>query len=162
MRIHIGSGFDVHAFDENKPLGQKICGVMIKDSLALKGHSDADVALHAIVDSLLGAISAGDIGLHFPPSDMQWKNADSQIFVDFAVQKLAEVKAYINNIDITIMCETPKINPYRVLMQEQVAKLLHVEKFQVNIKGTTTEKLGFLGRKEGIAVQSTVLVSWDI
>jgi 2-C-methyl-D-erythritol 4-phosphate cytidylyltransferase/2-C-methyl-D-erythritol 2,4-cyclodiphosphate synthase len=133
--------------------------VKIPHTHALKGHSDADVALHALTDALLGTIGAGDIGVHFPPSDDQWQNADSLIFLRHAVKLLNAKGAEINNIDVTILCERPKILPHRAAMVAVLTKELGLADDQVSIKATTTEKLGFLGREEGIAAMAVVSVS---
>jgi 2-C-methyl-D-erythritol 4-phosphate cytidylyltransferase/2-C-methyl-D-erythritol 2,4-cyclodiphosphate synthase len=152
----IGQGVDVHAFTEGDFV--TLCGVKIPHTHALKGHSDADVALHALTDALLGTIGAGDIGVHFPPSDDQWKNADSLIFLRHAVKLLHAKGAEINNIDVTILCERPKILPHRAAMVAVLMKELGLSEDQVSVKATTTEKLGFLGREEGIAAMAVVSV----
>lgn len=153
-----GSGFDVHAFcDEDKPL--LVCGVEIPYERSLAGHSDADVGLHAITDALLGAIGAGDIGDHFPPSDMQWKGKDSAYFLRKSLKIALSQGARINNIDVTIICEAPKLFAFKQAMKQRVAAICNIEPSRVNVKATTTEKLGFTGRKEGIAAQACVTVS---
>ncbi len=152
----IGQGVDVHSFTAGDFV--TLCGVKIPHIHALKGHSDADVALHALTDALLGTIGAGDIGVHFPPSDNQWQNADSLIFLRHAVKLLHAKGAEINNIDVTILCERPKILPHRVAMVAVLTKELGLADDQVSIKATTTEKLGFLGREEGIAAMAVVSV----
>lgn len=154
-----GLGFDVHAFDE-EPRAKtiRLCGVDIPFDRTLKGHSDADVGLHALTDAILGAIGEGDIGLHFPPSNMEFKNMDSAVFLIRAMDLLRQKNAVLVNADITLICERPKIGNYREEIQARVAKLLEIEPSRVNIKATTTEKLGFTGRKEGIAAQAIVSV----
>lgn len=156
----IGSGFDAHRFKEptNANPHVMLCGVPIPHTHTLEAHSDGDVALHALVDALLGTISAGDIGLHFPPSDPQWKNADSKQFVEHACMLVSEAGGRIVNADITIIGESPRIGAYRTHMTESVANMLKIDKNRVNIKATTTEKMGFTGRKEGIATQAVVSV----
>ncbi|PHQ72181.1 MAG: bifunctional 2-C-methyl-D-erythritol 4-phosphate cytidylyltransferase/2-C-methyl-D-erythritol 2,4-cyclodiphosphate synthase [Sneathiella sp.] len=154
--IRIGQGFDVHAFALNRELW--LGGVKIPHEKGLKGHSDADVALHALTDAILGAIGAGDIGTHFPPSDAQWQGARSDIFLAHAAELVREAGGIINNIDLTIICEAPKINPFRNDMRMQIAKILGIAEDRVSVKGTTTEKLGFAGRGEGIAAQAIATI----
>jgi len=159
MRIRTGSGFDVHAFGEPRANGcVRICGIDIPHDRGLTGHSDADVGLHALTDALLGAIAAGDIGQHFPPSDPQWKGADSALFLKHAVDMVRARGADISNMDITLICEAPKMGPYRAAMQKRVAEICGVNPDQVGIKATTTEQLGFTGRREGIAAQAIVTI----
>lgn len=155
---HSGFGYDVHRFERGRPM--YLCGVHLADSpLGLKGHSDADVALHALTDALLGAVGAGDIGEHFPPSDNKWKGAPSHIFIAGALEEIRKRKGQIVNVDITIICETPKIDPVRAAMRTRVAELLECSEAAVNVKATTTEGLGFTGREEGIAAQAVVSVA---
>ena len=147
-----GTGFDVHRLVAGEELW--LCGVRIDHTHGLAGHSDADVALHALVDAILGASGAGDIGQHFPPSDPQWRGVASARFVEHAVS-LAAAKGYgIGNVDVTIICEAPKIGPHRDAMRKNIAALLGVHEHCVNVKATTTELLGFTGRGEGIAAQA--------
>lgn len=147
-----GTGFDVHRLATGEELW--LCGVKIAHDKGLAGHSDADVALHALVDAILGAAGEGDIGQHFPPSDPQWRGAASAQFVEHAVS-LAAAKGYgIGNVDVTIICEAPKIGPHRDAMRASIAALLGVHPSCVNVKATTTELLGFTGRGEGIAAQA--------
>jgi 2-C-methyl-D-erythritol 4-phosphate cytidylyltransferase/2-C-methyl-D-erythritol 2,4-cyclodiphosphate synthase len=148
----IGTGFDVHRLTEGEELW--LCGVRIEHERGLSGHSDADVALHAVVDAILGAMGAGDIGQHFPPSDPQWRAAPSSRFVEHAVALARESGFGIGNVDVTIICEAPKIGPHREAMRARLAELLHVGIESVNVKATTTERLGFTGRGEGIAAQA--------
>ena len=122
------------------------------------GHSDADVGIHALVDAILGSISQGDIGEHFPPTEKKWKNKNSEFFLEYTKNLLENNGFLLNNIDITVICERPKISKYKEKMKEKIAKILNIKKNIVNIKGTTTEKLGFLGREEGIACQVSVSV----
>lgn len=158
MRTRTGLGYDVHAFTAIKSGPVRLCGIDVDHPRRLYGHSDADVALHAITDALLGAIAAGDIGQHFPPSDDRWKDADSAMFLREAVRMISEKKGQIVNIDVTIICEEPKIGPHRTRMQEKVAEICGIQPDQVNIKATTTEKMGFEGRGEGIAAQAIASV----
>ena len=152
----IGSGFDVHRLVKGEELW--LCGVRIEHELGLTGHSDADVGLHAVVDAVLGAAGAGDIGQHFPPSDPQWQGAPSSRFVEHAVA-LARVAGFrIGNVDITLICEAPKIGPHRDAMRSRLAELLGVGIEAVNVKATTTERLGFTGRGEGIAAQAVAVL----
>ncbi len=153
----VGNGFDVHRFaEETGPL--VLCGIEIPHPQKLAGHSDADVALHALCDAVLGAIGAGDIGHHFPPSDDTWKGASSERFVRFAANLLEQRGGVIVNVDITIICETPKIAPLREAMTVRVADILKIEPSRVSLKATTTEGLGFTGRGEGIAAQAIATV----
>lgn len=157
--IRTGQGFDVHAFDEEDAAFIRLCGIDVPYRRKLKGHSDADVGLHALTDAILGAIGEGDIGLHFPPSDMTFKNMDSAVFLRRAVELMQQKGGKIINADITLICEAPKIGTHRDAMRERVAEILDISSSRVNIKATTTEQLGFTGRKEGIAAQATASVS---
>lgn len=150
--VRIGTGFDVHRLAEGEALW--LCGVKVEHSHGLAGHSDADVAIHALVDALLGAIGAGDIGQHFPPSDPQWKGASSDRFLAHAAHLVADSGHAIGNVDLTIVCEAPKIGPHRAAMQARLAQILSVDVAQVSVKATTTEGLGPTGRREGIAAQA--------
>lgn len=152
----IGTGFDVHAFGEGDHV--TLCGVRIDHDHALKGHSDADVALHAVTDALLGAIAEGDIGSHFPPSDPQWKGVASRVFLEHAVDLITARGGAIGNIDLTIICEAPKVGPYRENLRESLGEMLSIDVARISVKATTTEKLGFTGRGEGIAAQAAVTV----
>ncbi len=160
-----GLGFDVHAFDasnapaENKAKHIRLCGVDIKHDKTLKGHSDADVGLHALTDAILGTIGEGDIGLHFPPSNNDFKNMDSAIFVKHALKLMESKGGEIVNIDLTLICEAPKIGKHREKITERLSKILLIPAQRINIKATTTEKLGFTGRNEGIAAQCIVNIS---
>lgn len=156
--FRVGTGFDVHEFETGTHVN--ICGVKILHSHQLKGHSDADVGLHALTDALLGAIGAGDIGEHFPPSDVRWKDADSTMFVRHALKHVIEKKGQVENVDITIICEEPKLTPHKPEMKKKVAEILKIPADCVNIKATTTEKLGFTGRKEGIAAQAVATIKF--
>ncbi len=153
-----GQGFDVHAFEDEKEGPVRLCGVDIPHRRALKGHSDADVGLHAITDALLGAIGEGDIGHHFPPSNDDFKDMDSAIFLEKSLAILKAKGGQLQNIDLTLICEEPKIGPHAQAMQKRVAEITAINVKRVNIKATTTEGLGFTGRKEGIAAQALVTV----
>ena len=152
--ISVGTGFDVHGFETGKYI--IICGIKIPFTKKLKGHSDADVGFHTIVDAILGSVRAGDIGDHFPPSDKKWKNAPSSIFIKFAKNMVKKKNGKIKSIDLTIICEEPKIFKYKIKMKKNLSKLLEINEDRINVKATTTEKLGFLGRGEGIAAQAIV------
>lgn len=154
--VRIGSGFDVHKMVAGEELW--LGGVRIDHDKGLAGHSDADVALHAIVDALLGAIGAGDIGSHFPPSDPQWKGASSDLFLAHAANLVEKAGYHAGNVDLTIICEAPKIGPYREAIRQRIAELLGVDTAEISVKATTTEQLGFTGRGEGIAAQAVVAV----
>ncbi|WP_339857908.1 bifunctional 2-C-methyl-D-erythritol 4-phosphate cytidylyltransferase/2-C-methyl-D-erythritol 2,4-cyclodiphosphate synthase [Thalassospira alkalitolerans] len=155
-----GTGFDVHRFAPGDHC--ILCGVNVPHSARLDGHSDADVGLHTLTDALLGAIGAGDIGQHFPPSDMKWKGAASDQFVHHAVNLIRERGGRIVNVDITLICERPKIGPHTSAMRAKVAEILGIDVERVNVKATTTEQLGFTGRAEGIAAQAAVSVALPV
>lgn len=157
--MRTGAGFDVHPFgDGGAGHHVMLCGVRIDHEAPLAGHSDADVGLHALTDALLGACAAGDLGSHFPPSDPQWRGASSDIFVRHAVELIHGRGGAVAHVDITLICETPKIAPHREAMRAHVAGLLGISIGRVSVKATTTEKLGFLGRGEGIAGQAMATV----
>lgn len=149
-----GLGFDVHAFDDEPSNIIRLGGIDIPHDKKLKGHSDADVVLHTITDAILGAIAEGDIGDHFPPSNNDFKNMDSAIFLEKAHEITKDKGGEIINIDITIMCEAPKIGPHKQIMRSRIAQILQIDEAKISIKATTTEKLGFTGRGEGIAAQA--------
>jgi 2-C-methyl-D-erythritol 4-phosphate cytidylyltransferase / 2-C-methyl-D-erythritol 2,4-cyclodiphosphate synthase len=151
-----GSGFDVHRLGEGDHV--MLCGIAIPHGQGLLGHSDADVGLHALTDALLGAVAAGDIGLHFPPSDPQWRGAASDRFLDHAANLVRAGGGAIVNVDVTLICERPKITPHRDAMRERIAAILGIAIGRVAVKATTTERLGFTGRGEGIAAQATATV----
>ncbi|MFM2371637.1 MAG: hypothetical protein RIS85_1359 [Pseudomonadota bacterium] len=151
-----GMGFDVHRLIEGEDLW--LCGVKIPHTKGLSGHSDADVPIHALVDALLGAIAAGDIGDHFPPSDPQWKGASSDRFLAHAARLVHEAGYRICNVDVTIICEAPKIGPHKLAMREALARILRIDLSAVSVKATTTERLGTTGRGEGIAAQAVATV----
>lgn len=163
-----GMGFDAHrlvAHDAETPASKRvvmICGLAVPSDFELSGHSDADVALHALVDAILGAISEGDIGQHFPPSDPRWRGANSARFVMHACQLLQQKGGKLVHADITVVCESPKLSPHREAMQRSVAAMLGVEQSRVSIKATTTEKMGFTGRGEGIAAYAVVTVKLPV
>ena len=150
--VRVGTGYDVHRLAEGEELW--LCGVRIDHPRGLAGHSDADVAIHALVDAVLGAIGAGDIGSHFPPGDPQWRGASSDRFLAHAVNLAAETGYRVGNVDLTIICEEPKIGPHREAMRARLAELLGTDIAAVSVKATTTERLGFAGRGEGIAAQA--------
>ena len=150
--LRVGTGYDVHRLSPGEELW--LCGVRIDHSHGLAGHSDADVAIHALVDAILGAIGQGDIGSHFPPSDPQWKGAASDRFLAHAARLAAEAGYRIGNVDVTIICEAPKIGPHREAMRTRLAEILATGRDAISVKATTTERLGFTGRAEGIAAQA--------
>ncbi len=154
--MRVGIGYDVHAFAENRKL--ILGGVEIKHYKGLKGHSDADVLIHSIMDALLGAAGLNDIGVHFPDTDMNFKDISSLKLLSIVKEKVSTKGYKIINIDSVIMLEKPKISPYTKLMKENIAKSLDIKQEQINIKATTTEKLGFCGREEGAAAESIVLL----
>ncbi|WP_454883750.1 bifunctional 2-C-methyl-D-erythritol 4-phosphate cytidylyltransferase/2-C-methyl-D-erythritol 2,4-cyclodiphosphate synthase [Sphingomonas oryzagri] len=156
MTSRTGMGYDVHAFAEGDHV--MLCGLKIPHTQALAGHSDADVGLHAITDALLGTIADGDIGSHFPPSDPRWKGADSGTFLQHAASLVAARGGIIDHVDLTIICEAPKVGPHRQAMRERVAELLALPIGRVSVKATTTERLGFTGRREGMAAQAAASV----
>lgn len=156
MDIRMGTGFDVHAFAEGD--GVWLGGVRLPFGKALSGHSDADVVLHALTDAVLGAIGAGDIGMHFPPSDPQWKGASSDRFLRHAVALVDRRGGVIGHLDVTIICEAPKIGPHRNAIRDSIAAIAGLPPDRVSVKATTTEKLGFTGRGEGIAAQAAATV----
>ena len=156
MISRTGMGYDVHRLADGEELW--LCGVQIPHHQGLAGHSDADVALHALVDALLGTIAAGDIGTHFPPSDPQWSGAASSRFVEHARDLISAKGGIIDHVDLTLVCEAPKIGPHREAMRARVAALVQVSTSAVSIKATTTERLGFAGRGEGIAAQAVATV----
>jgi len=157
MEFRTGNGFDVHKLIPGD--GITMCGIRIPCDMALEGHSDADVGLHAITDAVLGAIGAKDIGAHFPPSDPKWRGAESWKFLDHAAKLVAERGGRVTHCDVTIICERPKVGPHRDAMVKRVAEILKISADRVSVKATTTEKLGFTGRGEGIAAQATATVA---
>jgi 2-C-methyl-D-erythritol 4-phosphate cytidylyltransferase/2-C-methyl-D-erythritol 2,4-cyclodiphosphate synthase len=156
MIPRIGTGFDVHAMAEGRKM--IICGIEVPHEKGLAGHSDADVGIHALCDAIYGALAEGDIGRHFPPSEENWKDADSARFLRHAAERIAARGGKLANADITIICERPKITPHAPAMRARLAELLGVDIGLISVKATTTEKLGFTGRGEGIAAQAAVIV----
>jgi 2-C-methyl-D-erythritol 2,4-cyclodiphosphate synthase len=154
--MRIGSGFDVHAFGPGDSI--VLGGVRIPHSRGVVAHSDGDVVLHALCDALLGAAGLGDIGMHFPDTDPMWKGADSRRFIAAALEMLSVRKLTICNADITLLAQMPRVSPYRLEIRRSLAMMLGVTENQVNIKATTTEHLGFVGRNEGLAAQAIVLL----
>lgn len=165
MLIKTGHGVDFHAYDcqshasSDEQHNIMICGVAVPSKYAVLAHSDGDVGIHAVVDAIFGALAIGDIGDHFPPSDDKWHGADSAIFLTYALKKCQEMLVRINNIDVTIICERPKISAFKQAMKNKIAELLDIDKNHVNIKATTTEKLGFIGREEGIGATASCTIS---
>jgi 2-C-methyl-D-erythritol 4-phosphate cytidylyltransferase/2-C-methyl-D-erythritol 2,4-cyclodiphosphate synthase len=157
--VRVGTGYDVHRLAEGEELW--LCGVRVPHDRGLAGHSDADVGLHAVVDAILGACAQGDIGQHFPPSDPRWKGAPSDSFVAHAVELAARAGFRVGNVDVTLICEAPRIGPHREAMRGKLAEMLGVDLAQVSVKATTTERLGFTGRGEGIAAQASVTLLHD-
>ena len=153
-RLCVGTGYDAHRFGEGDFV--TLCGVRIPHTRGLAGHSDADAGWHALVDAILGALGEGDIGKHFPPSEARWKGADSEIFLRRAVELAAGAGARIHNVDITLICERPKIGPHREAMRARTAEVLGVPIAFVSVKATTTERMGFTGREEGLAAQAAI------
>ncbi|QKX01442.1 2-C-methyl-D-erythritol 4-phosphate cytidylyltransferase [Wolbachia endosymbiont of Cruorifilaria tuberocauda] len=160
-KYRIGTGYDVHKFIKTQDKARnfiKICGIEIEHSMAIEAHSDGDVVIHATVDAILGALGCDDIGEHFPSSSADWKNCNSSYFLSFAATKAKEKGYCVSNLDITIVCEEPKISPYRAEMRGFISKVLEIDDELVNIKTTTAEKLGSIGRSEGIAAHASVLL----
>ena len=156
MIPHVGTGFDVHVLEAGRPL--ILCGVVVPHETGLAGHSDADVGIHALCDAIYGALAEGDIGRHFPPSEAAWKDADSARFLAHAAQRVAARGGRLANADVTLICERPKIAPHAAAMSARLAAILGVEASRVSVKATTTERLGFTGRGEGIAAQAVATV----
>ncbi|MBP2290578.1 bifunctional 2-C-methyl-D-erythritol 4-phosphate cytidylyltransferase/2-C-methyl-D-erythritol 2,4-cyclodiphosphate synthase [Azospirillum rugosum] len=154
--IRTGTGFDVHRFTDGDHV--TLCGVRVPHTQTLEGHSDADVGLHALTDAILGALCSGDIGSHFPPSDPQWRGADSARFLKHAADLVADRGGKIAHVDVTVICERPKVGPHREAMVARIAEILGMDPGRVSVKATTTERLGFTGRGEGIAAQAVATV----
>jgi 2-C-methyl-D-erythritol 4-phosphate cytidylyltransferase/2-C-methyl-D-erythritol 2,4-cyclodiphosphate synthase len=154
--IRTGSGFDVHAFGDGDHV--MLCGLRIPHDRALVGHSDADVALHALTDAVLGALADGDIGQHFPPSDVRWRGAASDQFMAFAIERVRARGGMVAMLDVTILCEAPRVGPHRDAMRARIAEITGVAISRVAVKATTTERLGFLGRGEGIAALASATI----
>ena len=153
MDIRLGNGFDVHRFEAGDHV--ILCGVTIPHDKGLQGHSDADVGMHALTDAIYGALARGDIGQHFPPSDPKWKGAASDIFLRHAVALAAEMGFRVNNADVTLICEKPKIGPHAEAMRARLGQIMGMEVDRLSVKATTSETLGFTGRGEGIASLAT-------
>ncbi|MEM1277974.1 MAG: 2-C-methyl-D-erythritol 2,4-cyclodiphosphate synthase, partial [Pseudomonadota bacterium] len=156
MDIRMGHGFDVHRFCEGDHV--MLCGVALPHSQGLQGHSDADVGLHALADALYGALAEGDIGTHFPPSDPKWKGAESHIFLSHAAQLVRDKGGRIANLDVTLLCERPKIGPHAARMRTRLAEITGLEPARISIKATTMEKMGFIGHEEGMGCIATACV----
>ena len=153
MDLRLGNGFDVHAFCDGD--GVWLCGVKLPHPRGLLGHSDADVGMHALTDAIYGALAEGDIGQHFPPSDPQWKGAASHIFLRHAMERVAARGFTLTHCDVTLICERPKIGPHSDAMRAALAQIMGVEVDRISVKATTSERLGFTGREEGIAALAT-------
>lgn len=153
MDIRLGNGFDVHAFGPGDHV--TLCGVQVPYERGLVGHSDADVGMHTVTDAIYGALARGDIGQHFPPSDPQWKGAASDIFLRHAVRMAREMGFEISNVDCTLICEEPKVGPHAAKMRAAMAEIMDLDIDRVSVKATTSERLGFTGRGEGIACIAT-------
>ncbi|MCA4774806.1 2-C-methyl-D-erythritol 2,4-cyclodiphosphate synthase [Wolbachia endosymbiont of Mansonella ozzardi] len=161
QKYRVGTGYDIHKFVKVQSKAEnfiKICGIEVEHNMAIEAHSDGDVVIHAVVDAILGALGCGDIGEHFPPSSAEWKDCDSSYFLSFATTKVKEKGYRVSNLDITIVCEEPKISPYKAEMKKSISKTLEIDSEFVNIKATTAEKLGSIGRNEGIAAHTSVLL----
>lgn len=155
-RIRIGQGFDVHRFKSGRPL--VLCGHLLEGEPGLDGHSDGDVALHAVADAILGAVAGGDIGAIFPADDATWKGAQSSLFVSEALERATADGFSIVNCDVTLIGERPRIAPHRLVLRRSLAAVLHVDEAAVSVKATTTDGLGFSGRGEGLCAMATVLL----
>jgi 2-C-methyl-D-erythritol 4-phosphate cytidylyltransferase/2-C-methyl-D-erythritol 2,4-cyclodiphosphate synthase len=156
METRTGSGFDVHAFEDGDHV--TLCGVMVPHSAGLKGHSDADVGMHALTDAIYGALGEGDIGQHFPPSDEQWRGAPSEVFLRHAAELVRKRGGRLVHCDVTLICEAPKVGPHREDMRAALAEIMKTDLGRVSVKATTTEALGFTGRREGIAAQAVATI----
>lgn len=154
--VRTGQGFDVHRFAAGQSVW--LCGIEVPHTHALEGHSDADVGLHALTDAILGAIGDGDIGQHFPPSDPKWRGAPSEIFLADAVRRVREAGGHLSNVDVTLICEAPKVGPHRTAMQTRIAEITGLAANRIGVKATTSEGLGFTGRREGIAALAVATV----
>lgn len=153
MDIRLGNGYDVHRFGTGDHV--TLCGLKIPHTKGLQGHSDADVGMHAITDAIYGAVARGDIGQHFPPSDPQWKGAASEIFLRHAVDLARDMGFTISNVDCTLVCEYPKIGPHAEQMRAELSRIMGIHLDRISVKATTSERLGFTGRSEGIAALAT-------
>jgi len=157
MDIRVGHGFDVHAFAEGRKL--ILCGVEIENDKGLLGHSDADVATHAVMDAILGAAAKGDIGRHFPDTDEKYKGANSLKLLEKVIEIIHADGFKVSNVDVTIIAQKPKLAPFIEKMKENLANVIKIDKERINVKATTTEKLGFTGRGEGIATEAVCLLA---
>lgn len=155
--IRVGSGYDVHRFEDGDHVW--LCGVAIPHTQSLKGHSDADVGLHALTDAILAALADGDIGAHFPPTDEKWRGASSDKFLTFAAERVRARSGAINHLGVTLVCEAPKIRPHVTNMRKRIAEIVDIDAERVSVQATTTEQLGFTGRREGIAAQATATIA---
>ncbi len=158
MDVRCGNGFDVHAFADRPASAVTLCGIAVPHDRALLGHSDADVGLHALTDAIYGALAEGDIGQHFPPSDQRWRGADSALFLEHAMERVVLRGFVVANMDTTLICERPKIGPHVPRMRANLARITAVAPDRISVKATTTERLGFAGRGEGIAAMATVML----
>ncbi len=156
MVPRIGFGYDVHVLEEGRAL--TLCGITLTHSHGLAGHSDADVGIHAVCDAIYGALVEGDIGRHFPPSEARWRDADSAVFLAHAASRIAARRGVLTSVDITLICERPRIAPHAEAMRGKLAGILQVGVDRVSVKATTSERIGFVGREEGIAAQAAVLI----
>ena len=156
MNFRVGNGIDVHQLIKNKEL--ILGGIHIPSDLGIEGHSDGDVLLHALTDSIFGALALGDIGDYFPSNNSNWKNANSKIFLDFSLDKMRKKNYYISNLDITIILQKPAISKYKSKIKNHLSKYLSIDVSQISIKATTTDKLGFIGSSKGICVISNILL----
>lgn len=158
-KFRIGQGYDVHRFEAVSGAGeatQMLCGIAVPVAAPLKAHSDGDVALHAVADALLGALGLGDLGDHFPDTDAHWAGASGATLIGQVMQDAARLGWRVNNVDLTLIAQAPRVGPYKARMRNRLAELVHCPVAQVNVKATTTEGLGALGRREGIAAQAVV------
>ena len=156
MDVRVGHGFDVHAFERGDHV--MLCGVRVPHDRGLAGHSDADVGLHALADALYGALAEGDIGTHFPPSDPQWKGAESHAFLAHAASRVSARGGRIGNVDVTLLCERPKIGPHAQAMRQRLAEILGLGAERIGLKATTMERMGFIGREDGMGCIATATV----
>ncbi len=159
METRVGSAYDVHQFEKGNEV--ILGGIKIPHDAKLKGHSDADAALHVLTDAILGALSDGDIGTHFPPSDKRWKGEPSTTFLKFATKRLLDRKGHINHLDLTLICEAPKITPHTHKMRQSIANICEISIDRVSVKATTSEKMGFIGRKEGLAAMAVATIELE-
>ena len=156
MDFRVGYGVDVHKLKKNIPL--ILGGIHIKSAFGIEGHSDGDVLIHSIVDAILGSVSLGDIGTYFPSKDIKWKDCQSDFFLKYVIKKLNKLNFIICNIDSTIILESPQLNPHINIIRENLSKLMNIHINQISVKATTTDKVGFIGQKKGIAAMAYVLV----